>query len=203
MPYFDGDVWPDKIEELLGKLMPKEDARKRGLGRRGNPTEAKLMGQLKKEIFKLKDVHFVVTLNFPRNFMSSPPGPDSDPLVEQEMFHCRDEFLRFARERRLEFSSIRRAKYSTLVLMHELCKTEADAEEEGRRFPFNCDLCHLKLRKSFRCTECEDFDMCDICFEEVGHSHLMQIVDEKIPKALPPPPSQGTSVALVPYKPPF
>lgn len=45
---------------------------------------------------------------------------DPDPLMASELMDGRDAFLSKAREKHWEFSSLRRAKYSTLCLSHAL-----------------------------------------------------------------------------------
>lgn len=80
----------------------------------------------------------------------------------------RDAFLTLAREKHYEFSSLRRAKYSTLSMLYELHNQGQD------KFVYTCNSCKAHVETRYHCTLCEDFDLCIQCYEKDGHLHKME-----------------------------
>lgn len=60
----------------------------------------------------------------------------------------RDAFLNLAREKHWEFSSLRRAKYSTMSMLYEL-------HNQGDRFVYCCNHCQTDVEFRWHCKECE------------------------------------------------
>ncbi|KAK3871159.1 hypothetical protein Pcinc_023685 [Petrolisthes cinctipes] len=79
----------------------------------------------------------------------------------------RDTFLTLARKRHLEFSSLRRAKYSTMVMMYELHNQGQD------RFVYTCNHCKAHVETRYHCQECDYLNLCTSCFKAEGHNHKM------------------------------
>ncbi|KAK4329042.1 hypothetical protein Pmani_000574 [Petrolisthes manimaculis] len=92
---------------------------------------------------------------------------DPDPIIACDLMDGRDAFLTLARKRHLEFSSLRRAKYSTMVMMCELHNQGQD------RFVFTCNHCKAHVETRYHCQECDDFDLCTSCFKTEDHNHKM------------------------------
>ena len=69
---------------------------------------------------KHKEVFFTIRLHSAQSAASLNPIQDPDPLMPCDLMDGRDAFLTMARERHLEFSSLRRVKYSTMALLYEL-----------------------------------------------------------------------------------
>ena len=102
---------------------------------------------------KHKEVFFVVQLQPPSGTNSPPPGTtDPDQLVSCDLMDGRDAFLTMARERHWEFSSLRRAKFSTMAMLYELHNQSSD------RFVYNCNSCHLDVETRYHCRECDVSD---------------------------------------------
>jgi E1A/CREB-binding protein len=81
----------------------------------------------------------------------------------------RDAFLNFARDKHYEFSSLRRAKFSTLALLYELHTSTTD------KFTYNCNACRQQCEIRYHCTVCDDFDLCEKCYHtEPKHEHRME-----------------------------
>ena len=55
---------------------------------------------------------------------SLPPIIDPDPMITCDLMDGRDAFLTMARDKHQEFSSLRRAKYSTLAMLYEIHNVE-------------------------------------------------------------------------------
>ena len=60
----------------------------------------------------------------------------------------RDAFLNLAREKHWEFSSLRRAKYSSLSMLYEL------HNQGGDRFVYSCNSCNADIEMRWHCKEC-------------------------------------------------
>ena len=69
---------------------------------------------------KHKDVFFVVRLHSVQAAVNLPSVIDPDSSINCDLMDGRDAFLTMAREKHYEFSSLRRAKWSSLALLYEL-----------------------------------------------------------------------------------
>lgn len=69
---------------------------------------------------KHKEVFFVIRLHSTQSAASLPPINDPDASLNCDLMDGRDAFLTLAREKHFEFSSLRRAKFSTMALLYEL-----------------------------------------------------------------------------------
>jgi E1A/CREB-binding protein len=105
--------------------------------------------------------------------MSNPAtSTDTDPLIQCDLMESRDAFLSFARDKHCEFSSVRRAKYSTMVSLIELHSSTAD------KISYSCDSCRQQCDVRYHCTVCEDYDLCTKCYTTIKHEHRMERSDE-------------------------
>lgn len=77
-----------------------------------------------------------------------PVTGDPDSLVTCELMDGRDAFLNLAREKHWEFSSLRRAKYSTMAMLYEL-------HNQGDRFVYTCNHCNTDVEFRWHCKECD------------------------------------------------
>lgn len=77
------------------------------------------------------------------------PIQDPDPFINCELMDGRDAFLTMARERHYEFSSLRRAKFSTMAMLYELHNQGQD------RFYYNCNNCKAHVETRYHCTVCD------------------------------------------------
>lgn len=80
----------------------------------------------------------------------------------------RDAFLTMARDRHYEFSSLRRAQFSTLCMLWELHNQGQD------KFVYTCNHCKGHVETRYHCTVCDDFDLCIVCYDKEGHPHKME-----------------------------
>ncbi|VDM34683.1 unnamed protein product [Hydatigera taeniaeformis] len=219
IPYFEGDFWPNTLEEILQDLDKEEERRRReealaetedddldgsrdrdgghgDLDKRSGKKKAKkrkcskkaggstankrkkLDGpvdcntELTRKVYdtmeKLKEIFFVIRLHKHGATASLPPIVDPDALISSELMDSRDSFLQMAREKHLEFSSLRRAKYSTLVMLYEL-------HNEGRQsFLYTCNVCKDQIETRWHCNECDEYDLCNQCYKRENHPHPME-----------------------------
>jgi len=61
----------------------------------------------------------------------------------------RDAFLTLARDKHFEFSSLRRAQFSTLSMLYELHNQGQD------KFVYTCNNCKTAVETRFHCTVCD------------------------------------------------
>ncbi|CAG4940100.1 unnamed protein product [Colias eurytheme] len=211
LPYFEGDFWPNVLEESIKELDQEEeekrkqaeaaeavvfqsseeseqgpDGKKKGQkkAKKSNKSKAAQRKNSKKQsdqqqgsdlsakIFatmeKHKEVFFVIRLHSAQSAASLAPIQDPDPLINCDLMDGRDAFLTMARDRHYEFSSTRRAFFSTLCMLYELHNQGQD------KFVYTCNSCKSHVETRYHCTVCDDFDLCVPCYDKEGHPHKME-----------------------------
>ena len=87
-------------------------------------------------------------------------------------------FLSLCQGNHYQFDTIRRAKHSSMMVLYHLHNPEAPA------FASTCNACQAAIEPGdgYRCTTCQDFDLCRACVEERGvqHPHEMKASPEPI-----------------------
>ncbi|KAJ8263930.1 hypothetical protein GJAV_G00143190, partial [Gymnothorax javanicus] len=206
LPYFEGDFWPNVLEESIKELEQEEEERKREENSTSNesvddtkgdsknakkknnkktsknksslsrankkkPGMPSVSNDLSQKLYatmeKHKEVFFVIRLIAGPTANSLPPILDPDPLMACDLMDGRDAFLTLARDKHLEFSSLRRSRWSTMCMLVELHNQSQD------RFVYTCNECKNHVETRFHCTVCEDFDLCITCYHAKGHEHKM------------------------------
>lgn len=66
-----------------------------------------------------------------------------------DLMDGRDAFLTLARDKHYEFSSLRRAQFSTLSMLYELHNQGSD------KFVYTCNHCKNHVETRFHCTVCD------------------------------------------------
>ncbi|XP_051522880.1 histone acetyltransferase p300-like isoform X3 [Myxocyprinus asiaticus] len=207
LPYFEGDFWPNVLEESIKELEQEEEERKREENSTSNesvdttkgdsknakkknnkktsknktslsrankkkPGMPNVSNDLSQKLYatmeKHKEVFFVIRLIAGPNSNSLPPIVDPDPLMACDLMDGRDAFLTLARDKHLEFSSLRRSKWSTMCMLVELHNQSQD------RFVYTCNECKHHVETRFHCTVCEDYDLCITCYNTKCHEHKME-----------------------------
>ncbi|PAV63530.1 hypothetical protein WR25_07690 isoform F [Diploscapter pachys] len=206
LPYFEGDFWPNIIEDCIREANTEEAQRvkveadegdgeedetgqgteggkkksskskknnlkksnKMNKKKQGSLTGNEVADKLYSQFEKHKEVFFTIRLVTQQNQLSiqNQPIEDPDPLMPSEMMDGRDTFLTRARDEHWEFSSLRRAKYSTLCLCHAL------HESDSNKVDYTCNKCSGQAK--WHCGTCDDFDLCDACYKLVQHEHKME-----------------------------
>ena len=77
------------------------------------------------------------------------PIQDPDPLMNCYLMDGRDAFLTLARDKHFEFSSLRRAQFSTLSMLYELHNQGTD------KFVYTCNNCKNHVETRYHCTVCD------------------------------------------------
>lgn len=86
--------------------------------------EQELTGKIFSTMEKHKEVFFVIRLHTVQAAANLPPVIDPDVTINCDLMDGRDAFLTLAREKHYEFSSLRRAKWSSMALLYELHNSE-------------------------------------------------------------------------------
>uniref|UniRef100_I3KUK1 histone acetyltransferase n=1 Tax=Oreochromis niloticus TaxID=8128 RepID=I3KUK1_ORENI len=144
LPYFEGDFWPNVLEESIKELEQEEEERKREENSTSNESDTKgdsknakkknnkktsknksslsrankkkpgmpnVSNDLSQKLYatmeKHKEVFFVIRLIAGPMANALPPIADPDPLMACDLMDGRDAFLTLARDKHLEFSSLR------------------------------------------------------------------------------------------------
>lgn len=97
----------------------------------------------------LSQVFFVIRLIAGPMANALPPIADPDPLMACDLMDGRDAFLTLARDKHLEFSSLRRSMWSSTCMLVELHNQSQD------RFVYTCNECKHHVETRFHCTVCE------------------------------------------------
>ncbi|KAM7382020.1 hypothetical protein PAMA_012745 [Pampus argenteus] len=207
LPYFEGDFWPNVLEESIKELEQEEEERKREENSTSNesiddtkgdsknakkknnkktsknksslsrankkkPGMPNVSNDLSQKLYatmeKHKEVFFVIRLIAAPMANALPPIVDLDPLMACDLMDGRDAFLTLARDKHLEFSSLRRSKWSSMCMLVELHNQSQD------RFVYTCNMCKHHVETRFHCTVCEDYDLCITCYNTKGHEHKME-----------------------------
>jgi E1A/CREB-binding protein len=151
-----------KKKNIKNKISQRKSAKKMG------SSSTDLMTKILSTMEKHKEVFFVIRLLEMKQVAQMGPIIDRDPIISCDLMNGRDEFLNFARDKHHEFSSLRRAKYSSMALLWEL------HTQNNEKFTYTCDKCRQSVESRYHCTVCADFDLCIQCFEHKGgHEHKM------------------------------
>lgn len=89
-----------------------------------------------------------------------PDTRDPDGDIENEFFETRLQFLQLCQGNHFQFDSLRRAKYSSMMVLYHLHNPSEPA------LAFTCNICRRTIEPGTgaRCEVCHDFDLCEECF---------------------------------------
>lgn len=108
-------------------------------------------------------VFFVIRLHNQQIAASLPPITEPDPPMNCDLMDGRDAFLTTAREKHYEFSSLRRAKLSSMALLYELHNQGKDA------FVYTCNSCKAAVETRYHC------NICDVSFK-IDFSYFLHLI---------------------------
>lgn len=133
--------------------------------------EQELMKNLERSLKRQKEGFIVARLNE----CDCSPHFESQRRKEEATFTCelmkgREPFLQLARLKNYEFSTLRRAKFSSLAMVKHL----------GEFFKLDpiCDECFSfdSSKRHYACSHCADFYLCTSCHEYTQHEHIMSLM---------------------------
>lgn len=150
LPYFKDDYWPDLLEHTIKNF--QQDA--------GSVLWLRILGDMEQG----KEAFFVIKLHGMNNATDLGPIEDPDPVINCNLMNENQGLLGMLREDQLEFSTLRRAKFSTLAILNEFHKpgeihTSIDATKKvtiQRRVRSLEHSSHC-LNKSCQSRDCKEF----------------------------------------------
>ncbi|KAK7096829.1 CREB-binding protein-like isoform X2 [Littorina saxatilis] len=150
-------------KKVKSKSSQRKAAKKTNMPQGSNDLTSKLYNTMEKH----RDVFFVIRLHSQPTATNLAPVSDPDPPMSCDLMDGRDAFLTIAREKHYEFSSLRRAKLSTMALLYELHNQGKD------NFVYTCNTCKAHVETRYHCSVCDDFDLCVNCYKRESHPHRM------------------------------
>lgn len=140
-----------------------------------NPEE-EMLKNLERSLKRQRDGFIVVRLSE----CDCSPHFESLRRKEESVFTCdlmrgREPFLQLARLNNYEFSTLRRAKFSSLAMVKHL----------GGTFKLEpiCNECYSfdSSKHHYVCRQCEDYYLCTSCYENTHHGHAMSLLPPSNP----------------------
>lgn len=97
---------------------------------------------------------------------------DEDIILDNDFFEDRHTFLNFCEKNHYQFDTLRRAKHSSIMVLHHLHSLTVST------LRMTCSICHKKavVEPSWICELCPEFDVCTSCYQEKGdlcHTHKL------------------------------
>lgn len=95
---------------------------------------------------------------------------DGDITIKNRLFERRRTFLNFCKKNNYQFDTLRRAKYSSMMILYHL-------NEHGDQITgITCSLCHGEILATGRkCKICLEFHVCKACYTRQDFSHCHEL----------------------------
>ncbi|KAM1164286.1 hypothetical protein ACFX13_024244 [Malus domestica] len=131
-----------------------------------------------------QDIH--ISINMERHVLSQvvvedmlSDTKDEDVISNNNLLENRHSFLSLCEKKHYQFGTLRRAKYSSKMILHHL--HNATALTSGN----TCSLCHKDavIDQRWVCEMCPEFDACATCYREKGSSCHIHKLTESSPSA--------------------
>ena len=147
---------PDGKKKGAMKKQNKKNSKSKSNSKNKSKKSNSSCSDLTAKVFSLmekhKEVFFVVRLHSAQSAASLQPIHDPDPHIACELMDGRDNFLSMAREKHLEFSSLRRALAATQHMLYEL------HNQNQETVVYTCNKCKSHIDTRYHCTTCEVSD---------------------------------------------
>ena len=106
----------------------------------------------------------------------TPVPEDPDPQMSCEFTDSRHVFLKMSEFHHYQFDTLRRAKYSSMMVLHHLLSPDSPA------LTHSCDNCRNVITSSIRyhCTTCANYDLCAECNIKMGEQHPHELVPVRL-----------------------
>ncbi|KAM1544873.1 hypothetical protein ACFX15_044618 [Malus domestica] len=116
---------------------------------------------------------------------------DDDVISNNNLLENRHTFLSFCEKKHYQFGTLRRAKYSSKMILHHL--HNATVLTAGN----TCSICHKDavVDQRWVCEICPEFDVCATCYREKGSACHIHKLTQSSPSA-----NRGTENRKVPKK---
>ncbi|KAL9158009.1 hypothetical protein ABFS82_08G040200 [Erythranthe guttata] len=98
---------------------------------------------------------------------------DNDVILHNEFLDNRHSFLDFCQKNNYQFDSLRRAKYSSMMILHHLHKMSTFTTQTI------CSICHHEPVVRWHCEICSEFHACNACYQKEGdRCHIHKLVQQ-------------------------
>ncbi|KAK4488324.1 hypothetical protein RD792_004080 [Penstemon davidsonii] len=102
---------------------------------------------------------------------------DKDAILDNDFFENRHSFLDFCQTNNYQFDTLRRAKYSSMMIMHHLRKMTA------LTMGTFCSICQQDITVEWHCEICSQFHVCNACYQKVGDACHVHKLSQHLPNA--------------------
>lgn len=100
---------------------------------------------------------------------------DKDDLLDNDIFNDRPSFLNFCEKNYYRFDTLRRAKHSSMMILHHLHASRATTLETI------CSICNQNVVEGLHCEICSQFHVCKACHQREGDGcHVHKLVEHLI-----------------------
>lgn len=104
------------------------------------------------------------------NGIQSTTTEDNDVILENSMFESRQVFLGFSQKHNYSFDTLRRAKHSSMMILHHLHSSDKHHSENSNSsfFQVTCTTCQKDVSKTiyYSCLICSDCRVCTACYNK-------------------------------------
>ncbi|XP_052726025.1 histone acetyltransferase HAC12 [Vigna angularis] len=124
---------------------------------------------------------------------------EKDIIINKGLFDTRYNFLSFCQRNRFQFDTLRRAKYSSMMILHFLSNPTTTTVTDG----IVCQVCCKRIDSQcyWKCENCPEFNVCSACYIARGAQCHEHTLSETSSAALSPSGSeeskQNTAVELL------
>lgn len=124
---------------------------------------------------------------------------DNDLIIENSMFESRQAFLSFSQKHNYNFDVLRRAKHSSMMILHHLHtsnKKHHHCSENSSQV--TCTACKKDVSTTvfFPCLVCSDFRLCTGCYDKDRILRLLHLFPTSPSTSRTPPRTVAVSICL-------
>uniref|UniRef100_A0A672TDE0 histone acetyltransferase n=1 Tax=Sinocyclocheilus grahami TaxID=75366 RepID=A0A672TDE0_SINGR len=153
LSYFEGDFWPNVLEESIKELEQEEEERKKEENTAACETPEGTPGDSKNAKKKNNKKTNKNKSSMCRANKKKPGMPNVANDLSQKLYATMEKH--------------KEVYYITMCMLVELHNQGHD------RFVYTCNECKHHVETRWHCTVCEDFDLCISCYNTNGHEHQM------------------------------
>lgn len=121
-------------------------------------------------IFFFSNWDFALLLQVQVNGIQSTTTEDNDVILENSMFESRQVFLGFSQKHNYSFDTLRRAKHSSMMILHHLHSSDKHHSENSNSsfFQVTCTTCQKDVSKTiyYSCLICSGCRVCTACYNK-------------------------------------
>ncbi|CAH8383079.1 unnamed protein product [Eruca vesicaria subsp. sativa] len=129
------------------------------------------------------------------NGIQSTTTEDNDLTLENSMFESRQVFLSFSQKHNYSFDSLRRAKHSSMMILHGLHSSDKHhlSQNSTSLFQVTCTTCEKDISKTiyYSCLICSGYRVCTACYNKNAVLRMLHLLPMTPSKHGTPPRTVG------------